>query len=287
MRMHRFLPANSLGMFRGAFLRYWNKQAHKVRENVLFRNIHKGEMCLIFGNGASLKFYDFSAIPRDIVVIGCNLGLLDNRLTNLNLKYYIWPDSYTLYPVAYNDYIDSLQLSFMPKLIRKFISSNPDVTFFTTITNSFAFLKRPVNVRYWHHFGQKNSSSVDLAGIFSTGASALEQMIGVARYMGFSKALLLGCDYLGTPKMQGHFYANKDPIFGEDDPEYCKRVKKSVGDLEIQMICPKHVSSHVFPSVQFDEYFGAQEIYQTNRQIVNEDNIKLLQKMADKIMIFL
>lgn len=287
MRMHRFLPANSLGILRGPFLKYWNKQAHKVRENVEFKDIHKGETCFIFGNGGSLMFYDFSAIPRDIAVIGCNFGLLDSRLRHLNLKYYIWPDSYTLYPVVYNDYLDTLQLNYMPKLIRKFISSSPAVTFFTSITNSFAFLKKPANVRYWHHFGQADSSSVDLAGVFSTCTCALDQMIGIARYMGFSKALLLGCDYLGTPKMEGHFYANKEPVFGKDDPEYGERVKKSVGDLDIQMICPKGVSSQVFPSVQFEEYFRAHEVYQTNREIIDEDYVKVLKKMAEKTIIFI
>jgi hypothetical protein len=40
-------------------------------------------------------------------------------------------------------------------------------------------------------------------------------MLGVAKYMGFSNAILLGCDYLGSPPVMGHFYADCKPFNGE------------------------------------------------------------------------
>ena len=31
----------------------------------------------------------------------------------------------------------------------------------------------------------------------------------------FKKIILIGCDYLGVPKLDGHFYSNNDPFVGD------------------------------------------------------------------------
>ena len=56
-----------------------------------------------------------------------------------------------------------------------------------------------------------NNSSFDLSNDFDYLDGSLDVMIGIAKYMGFSKAILLGCDYLGQPKVDGHFYSDEKP----------------------------------------------------------------------------
>ena len=93
---------------------FWSLQAFRVSGNVKFKDIHKGETCLIFGNGASLKYFDFNAIPQT-VAISCAFGLLDKRLQKLNVKYSFFSDSYMFYPIIYNDYahVNSFQKNYI------------------------------------------------------------------------------------------------------------------------------------------------------------------------------
>jgi hypothetical protein len=278
---------NNLRLIKRILASFWNLQKYKVRKNKKFKNIHKGETCFIFGNGASLKYYDFNVIPKDIPIITCGFGLFDKRLKSKNIQYNIFSDSYSTYPLVYNDYIDGIQKNPMFRIAKKMINENKSVHFFISLTNKFSFFKKPKNVSYWHHFGNKASSSYNLAGEFSTSSCALDMMIGVARYLGFSNAILFGCDYLCTPKMEGHFYTSTIPKFGKDNIEYVNRIAKNVGNLDILVICPKASSGINFQSKTFEEYFGVKEIYQTNKEIIGEKNMELFYEISDAKLIFL
>ena len=259
---------------------FWSLQAFRVSGNVKFKDIHKGETCLIFGNGASLKYYNFDALPNH-VAIGCTFSLVDKRVKKLNIKYNFCSEPYIFYPYVYNDYTDKVQKNPMRKIFRKMFAENKGVIFFASITNSLSFFLKPRNVSYWHHFGLKNFSSFDLAGKFSTSSTTLDAMIGMARYMGFSKAIILGCDYLCSPKMEGHFYAKSVPVFGKDNMEYAQRIQKSVGELDVLVICPKGSSALLLPSATFEEYFSVPELYQANTEIIEKDDMELIQAGAD------
>lgn len=46
------------------FLNYlWLLHRPVVLKNFNLKNLHSGETCLIFGNGSSLKYFDFSVLP--------------------------------------------------------------------------------------------------------------------------------------------------------------------------------------------------------------------------------
>jgi len=108
----------------------------------------------------------------------------------------------------------------------------------------------------------------------------LDIMLGIAKYMGFSKVILLGCDYLGSPKLEGHFYSDVEPEYGDDDPSYAERIKKVAGNLDVLAIFPEGISCSVFKSATFEEYFGLPEFYQSNTQIVEEEYLVMMRKAA-------
>ena len=89
-------------------------------------------------------------------------------------------------------------------MVLRYLSS-----FFISITNLYSFTKTIKNLHYLpvKSVGKNNSSnnsSFDLSNDFNYLDGSLDIMIGIAKYMGFSKAILLGCDYLGQPKVDGH-----------------------------------------------------------------------------------
>ena len=255
----------------------WNTQKSVILQNAKLKNIHKGETCLIFGNGGSLKYYDFSALPK-IPAIGCSYTLTDNRTRDINVQYCVISDGYLLYPIRHNHTHKKFQRNLIAPIMRKLIFRNKQTTFFTSLTNSFAFFRRPENLKYFYHFGDKTSTSYLMDGAFATSGGALHIMLGVAKYLGFSKAIVLGCDYLGSPKSEGHFYADSASFTGMDDRGYCEGIKKVAGDIEMLCIFPKGIKSLDFPSASFEEYFQSPELYRENNEFIDEEYLMMMRK---------
>ena len=95
------------------------------------------------------------------------------------------------------------------------IIDNKNTLFFTSISNiNF----RAKNVFYEHHFGNRKPEfdKYDLSGVFSFMDGSLASMIGLALYMGFKKAVLVGVDYSFSPSILGHFIRNGSTIEMEE-----------------------------------------------------------------------
>jgi len=255
----------------------WDSKISVVQKNSKFKDIHKGETCMIFGNAGSLKYYDFSALPK-IPSIGCSYSLTDNRTKDLNMQYCVTSDPYLLYPIRHNKTYKKFQRNLIEPIMRKLILKNKGTTFFISLTNYFGFFRIPENLNFFYHFGDKTSTSCDLGGKFAVSKGALHIMIGVAKYLGFSKAILLGCDYLGSPKLEGHFYADVAPFIGVDDKGYREGVKRIADGIEILCIFPKGIKSIDFKSASFEEYFNSPEIYRENHKFIDPEYLKMMRK---------
>ena len=270
--------------------KFWKLHKFVVLKNLKYKNCHEGQTCLIYGNGGSLKYQDISAIPKNAYSIVASYSLTDKRILALNISYSVTSDSYVLYPIRKNNsrHIGGvISLNEAGKILKKIIKKNTEVIFFTSVTHYYSFLFRPNNLNYFYHFGDKQSGSFDISGNFATCAGALDIMIGLAKYMGFSKVVLLGCDYLGSPKLEGHFYSDSLPFFGKDDPEYVDRIKKVAGDINVLVILPKGSTCSAFESASFEEYFGASECYQSNLEIVDPEYLTMMRKAAKKNQIYM
>ena len=115
-------------------------------------------------------------------------------------------------------------------------------------------------LNFFYSFNDNKSTNddyeYDLTNNFNYTASSLEIMIGISKYLGFKKIILIGCDYLGVPKLDGHFYSNNDPFVGDPiDDAYIQRIKKITTDMQVITIFPKGISSNEFKSFTYDEFF--------------------------------
>lgn len=260
--------------------KFWTFHKAIIRRNLKYQNIHKDQICLIFGNGSSLKYYNIAAIKQKHLSIGCTYSLADKRMVELGLDYCITSDSYLFYPLRKDSYSGKIVSNLIGPILRKIIWRNTKTQFFTSLTNYYSFVRKPSNLSYFHNFGDVISDSYDLADKFTYCTGALDVMIGFAKYMGFSKVILLGCDYLGSPKLEGHFYSDAAPEYGIDDPSYANRIKKVAGKLDVLAIFPKGISCSVFKSATFEEYFGLPELYQSNIEILEEEYLPMMRKAS-------
>ena len=263
-------------------LNFWSFHRFLVKRNIKFKNIHAGETCYIFGNGGSLKYYDISKLSKDIPAIVCSYSLIDKRLEKLNVKYMVVTDSYNLYPVLYNTYphVRKFQINRCRPILKKIIEKATKVHIFTSLTNLYAtfFWKIPLN--YVFNFGEKKYKS-DMAGLFN-GDSAASIMLATAKYLGFSKAIIMGCDYFGTPPILGHFYADYKPFewSSVEYNDYRARIKLAAEGIDVIVILPEGVTSPDFKYDSYENFFGLARIYQENHEFIDAKDLKMLRIAA-------
>ena len=177
-----------------------------LRENTRFKNIYDGQTCFIFGNGASIKYMNLSDFKNN-KSIAINLMVLHEDFHELDCCAYVLPESYFFYKYFRNPYDKKFKENIIGNLFRKKIKNFNDINLFTSISNYFG---APIdNTYYFHHFDKKipDKNFINLSYKFSMMAGGLYAALGVSIYFGFTKAILIGCDYLMTPRMYGHFYS--------------------------------------------------------------------------------
>jgi len=265
---------------------FWKMHLSMIRRNIKLKGMHTGETCIIFGNGGSLKYYDLSVLP-DLPIICTSYSLVDKRLTELNVRYWVVTDPYILYTFWFKSSSRKLLRNLRLPIFKKMALQNTEITVIASLTNCYSFIRKMKNIIYFHHFDIRSPLSFDLSENFNSCTGALDLMIGVARYLGFSKVILLGCDYLASPKLEGHFYGDSVPFIGIDDPGYASRISNIVGDLEVLTIFPKGYESHFFKSASYGEYFGCTEKYQSNSEFIDTEYLAMMRKAAKGSQIYM
>ena len=136
---------------------------------------------------------------------------------------------------------------------------------------------RSSNIYYEHHFGEKipNVLKCSLDKEFSPMVNGLTSAIGLAYYLGFSKVILLGCDYLFENPENGHFFEYGEPrnfIYKEKKEilDFYENAKKY---LEILILVPTGRSSSVFNYDKISNYTNREDEYKENSEICNEEDL--------------
>ena len=261
-----------------------NSILHKLSKKTLARNARflmaeKSEKCFIFGNGDSLKNYNFknfSIYPT----IGCNSLFLHNDFKYLDCRYYFIPAPYMFYP--YRRFYNKIYRNTFASLYKAKILSNQSTNFFINLADRFAFSSP--NTHYCYHFNSKRS--YDLAGSFSYLNSSLHSMIAGAIYMGFKEVILVGCDYLFSPPRSGHFFeknkgveiSNIEYLHSSLDDEFSSFIK-------IKCMVHENITSS-FESVSYESFFNNEEktSHQENSNIVDYETLKILDKLFYKTL---
>jgi len=248
-----------------------------VRRNYIFENIHVGEEAYLFGNGPSLRNVDFQKFANKIT-IGCNHLAIHRDFEQLDLKYMVLPEPFFAYPFIKNQFNKKIQINLFGKIF-KMANKNSKAIIFTNISNIFGFFGK--KHYFFYGFGESELSirNSDLSYKFGFGSSALNAMIGVAKYMGIKKVYLIGCDNVYMPNTFGHFYSEgyrqtqKDTDCIEIEANY-----KSLRDLiEIEVIV-EHGSKSEYFNYKENEFTVQNKTSESNRDIINKKYLFLLEK---------
>jgi hypothetical protein len=247
-----------------------------------FKNLHDGDTCYIFGNGASLKNFNLAHF-EDRVSIGCNLLCLHNDFRLLNIKYYSLLEPFFLYPTCRNPYTGKIERNYLGELFKKAFKYHGDIALFTSLSNFFGWRRQ--NIFYVHHFGQRKTSlsHCDMGDRFSFVDGSLHAMIGMAIYLGFRRAYLVGCDYTFSPHQDGHFYKSGRGRFSNRyENNYSDLFEEVRSRIELITITDDGARSDVLPYVEYGAFTKSKPNYRENNEIVHVEYLELLKKAARK-----
>ncbi len=282
-KIFRFINKRILRLF-------WSLHINLLKKNNKFKDIETNKTCIIIGNGSSLKYYNYDAF-NNYTCISTSYLLYDNRAKKLNIKYYVIPDSYITYPFLINSYDHSVQWNYIAPLLKGLVYKFKKTFFFTRLENRYGFLRVPKNLHFVFDEKSNIPNQYDLSGSFNTFKGSLDFMLGLAKYLGFKKVYLAGCDYLGSPAVNGHFYSYTDPNVVNEDlfVDYKKRINKLIVDLnlDVELILPKGQQSKLFKYKNFETFFKYKESNLKNEDIVENNILNIMKKGHKKRQIFL
>ena len=248
-----------------------------LEKNRKFKDLHLGETCYIFGNGESIKSMDLE-IFNDKVSIGCNSLFLHKDFKKLDCRYYqIVPPFFFL---PYFKYYGKLQRNDISALYRKKIRDFKNVKFFTSVFNKLIIFAP--NIYYEHHFGVNSSDikNCELDGTFSFMSGATHAMIGLAIYMGFKKAVLVGVDYTFSDRFSYHFY-EKGRGIGKNEKLFDKVFFDHVKDkIDLLTVSLANNKSKTLKYISYTDYTNKPERYQENIDCVDKEDLVKLDKMG-------
>ena len=251
---------------------------NQLARNKQFKNLHKGECCYIFGNGASIKSMNLAKF-NDRIAIGCNSLFLHYDFEQLNCRYYQIPPSFLFY--RFRKFYGKLQRNYLGDLYRNKIQAHPRTNFFTNISNMLNM--QGANIFYEHHFGYKKSDPEQCAldDIFSYTESATTAMLGMAIYMGFEQAILVGIDYTFSPRWGSHFFEkgrgvaspNNDEIYYKSFFEECQN------HIDLTVLTLDGIRSNM-KYQSYSEYVCEPSNYKENTEIVAKESLVYLHKQG-------
>ena len=248
-----YLTGKYAGEWSRAILHPWRRAS--IKRLAAYKDKHRGERCVIIGNGPSLRNTDVSKIK-------------DEYTFGLNRIYLAFPDwgFKTNYLVSINNlvmeqYAEEIQQLEIPKFLA---------------WRSRQHIKLTDNMMFLHTTYYNPKFSHDVRGRVYEGATVTYVAMQIAFYMGFEQVVLIGVDH--SFKAKGK--PNETVVSGGDDqshfdPKYfAKGVRWQLPDLDTseqaymraryayeqagREILDATIGGQltVFPKVDFDTFFG-------------------------------
>tara|TARA_B110000037_G_C17017971_1_gene464043 strand:+ start:127 stop:1020 length:894 start_codon:yes stop_codon:yes gene_type:complete len=269
----------------------------------ILKNTEKGA-CYIFGDGKSLKYYDFSSFS-DLPSISLGLASLHVDSKFLNLKYSLICDSFSLWPgrniydyimrtvvesIKSKEYLRALSYISPYKLFglicnnySKLLFTENDVllnsNFITHCTNH-KFVKFLKNSFYFMpHLKINDNIDNDLnKNFYNVYKGSIYFSIYFAYFLGFKKIYLVGCDYQDIEPTVTHWWEKGKPISQskiEDAKDYIEFMRKF---MEIKIITLNKSYGEHF--ISYKDFSGNNLEYKENNKIISIKKLAILKRQG-------
>jgi len=253
-----------------------------LRRNERFKDIHKGESCYIIGNGISIKDMDLKRLG-DKISIGCGYLFLHNEFDALNAKYYAEMEPFWFYRYWKSRVDGKWEINRNSEMQKQVLKQYPDLNFFTSLSNRFAISGN--HVYYMHHFDAPtfNANTFDMAGVFYF-RSLMYAMIGMAIYMGFEKAYLIGCDYTFSPQRVLHFYEKGHGKTQVNDTHLADFFRVAQEQIDLVTVTTNGGISKTLKYIDYRDLTGVDAVFRENTELVKKEYLDVLADYHDYLV---
>jgi len=239
-----------------------------------YKNLHKGEECIIFGDGASIKWFDLNSFS-DIKSITVGYIPFHNDFKALNCIYCFLVEPYWFYPLVktttepYRYIYNHIQSKY-----RLILKKYPQKQFFINFSNYPVLNGKNINHIFYklpnsEFITELNSHSINpFHGSFRAS-------ITLAIYMGFKKIYLVGFDYTHTPSRNLHWYEKGEGIINDQEnyeKEFLDIAKKFINIVTITI---DGISTKV-DYMTYMEFCGKQCKFKENTEFIDKKHLDVL-----------
>jgi len=258
---------------------FYNKDRLKI-----FKEIHKGDECYIFGGGVSIKWFDLNCFNNK-KSIAVNYLPFHNDFENLKVKYCILSEPFWFLP--FEKVVKALSIkkgfpwsiiNYIPnhtqKVYREKILKNNNKHFFINLSNAF-FLRRKNVTFLFDNIPDSEFFDICISKGINAYHGSFRTSISLAIHMGFSKAYLVGFDYTHTPSRVSHWFEKGvgwDYEVENYNEDFFLIARKFIEIITVTI----EGKSNILPSITYNELTGKQPKYRENNELVETNTLKIL-----------
>jgi uncharacterized Rossmann fold enzyme len=236
--------------------------------------LHRGESCYIFGDGPSIKWFDFSKFDN-LPAITCGMIPFHREFRLLDARYHMMVEPWLFCPPWIQPHLYLRQLKPIADAQRRIIESNRDVNVFVHLTNRLSIGGRNVNYVF-RTLGSTHRSLDRALREFNLFSGSFHATLAMAYYLGFAKVYLVGFDaWTIEPARTLRWYerGNGEPFERTNYATQFLAVLQQ--EIDIHTITVSGTSPNV-TSVSYEAHTGAQPMFRENTDLLDRKYLDAL-----------
>ena len=237
-----------------------------------YRNIHDDETCYIFGDGPSVKWFDYNSFGNH-VGFSCGRQIFHKDFDKLNIKYYAIPEPFLFCPKFLQPYKYLRNFDKLTKHLKKEMKKYNKIDFFVNLTN-WGFINGS-NVHFIHRLLYLNHQPFSKINIDPFSGS-FYTCLSLAYYMGFKKVFLVGHDgwtlrnQVSTRWYEHGYKISKELSLPSNNP-FINFMKKN---MDIYSIVYEKETVN-FDSISYKSFTNKSPVYKENFELTTLNNLKV------------
>jgi hypothetical protein len=238
-----------------------------------FSNRHEGETCYIFGDGPSIKWFDFSEFGNHPAIC-CGMIPFHKDFDKLDVRYILLVEPWVFVPNIFQPKILHC-LRLIAAEYKNRIASLPDKEFFVSLSNRLSLSGKNINYVYRRLPNPRNEIDRRLNQLECFGGS-FHASLSLAYYMGFKKIYLVGFDgWTIQPARALRWYELGEGEFFQSTNYATEFLDILKMDLDIYTISYEGQSCNV-KNISYETYSGKVPVFRENYSLLSEHYLKVL-----------
>lgn len=249
-----------------------------TRQLEKFSNIHKGETCYIFGDGPSLKWFEFAEFT-DHPAICCGMIPFHNDFDKLDVRYVTLVESRLFVPKIFQPKILH-ELRGIAAEYKRLIYYLRDKEIFVSLTNRLSLTGKNIHYVY-RRLPERDNQTDGLLNEFDCFGGSFYASLTLAYYLGFKKIYLVGFDgWTIQPARALHWYEMGEGEFFQPTnfaTDFLDILRK---EIDIYTIAYDGQSCNT-KLIDYETYTGKAPVYKENTELLSEYCLNVLATYPD------